>query len=121
MHPVSLAKLFDTITEYWSPKIVARVNDQYIKIAKVKGELAWHKHDDEDEMFQVIKGQLVLQFEDGCEVTLEPGELYVVPKGVMHNPVAETECWIMLVETVTTRHTGDFQTPLTKTIDQQLS
>jgi quercetin dioxygenase-like cupin family protein len=121
MQPVNLAKAFDTVTDYWSPKVVGRVNDQYIKVAKVKGELAWHKHDDEDELFQIVKGRLVIQLESGHEVTLQAGEFFVVPKGVMHNPVAEDECWIALIETVTTKHTGDIQTPLTKTIDQQLS
>jgi quercetin dioxygenase-like cupin family protein len=120
MFPVNFSEAFNTITEHWSPKIIGRVNDQYIKVAKVKGELAWHKHDDEDELFQVIKGQLVIQFEDAPEITLLPGEFFVVPKGVMHNPVAEEECWIVLIETVTTKHTGDVEIPLTKTIDQQL-
>jgi quercetin dioxygenase-like cupin family protein len=121
LQPVNLAEAFDTITDHWSPKVVGRVNDQYIKLAKVKGELAWHKHDGEDELFQVVRGQLVLQFEDRPSVTLHPGEFYVVPRGILHNPVAKEECWILLVETVTTRHTGDVQTPLTKTIDQQLA
>jgi quercetin dioxygenase-like cupin family protein len=120
MQGVNLLKAFEGVTEHWSPKVVGRVNDQYIKVAKVKGELTWHKHDDEDELFQVIKGVLVIQFEDRPKVTLLPGEFFVVPKGVMHNPVAEEECWIVLIETVTTKHTGDIEIPLTKTIDQQL-
>jgi mannose-6-phosphate isomerase-like protein (cupin superfamily) len=121
MQPVNLVEVFDTITDHWSPKVVGRVNDQYIKLAKLKGELVWHKHDGEDELFHVIRGQLVLQFQDRPSITLQTGEFYVVPRGVMHNPVAEEECWILLVETVTTRHTGDVQTPLTRTIDQQLA
>jgi quercetin dioxygenase-like cupin family protein len=121
MQTVNLAKAFETVTEYWSPKVVGRVNDQYIKVAKVKGELAWHKHDDEDELFQVMKGQLVIQFEGSPEIVLQAGEFFVVPKGVMHNPVAAEECWIVLIETVTTKHTGDIEIALTKTIDQQLA
>ncbi|MBD2069733.1 cupin domain-containing protein [Leptolyngbya sp. FACHB-671] len=113
-------KELQSITEFWSPKIVGQVNDQYIKVAKLKGELAWHKHDHEDEMFHVVKGHLVIQFEDDV-VELEEGDFCVVPKGMMHNPVAEDECWIVLIETVTTQHTGDIETPLTKTIEQQLA
>ena len=121
MQPVNLAEALNAITDHWSPKMVGQVNDQYIKVAKVKGELAWHKHDDEDELFQVIKGHLVIQLEGGREVVLQSGEFFVVPQGVMHNPVAEEECWIVLVETVTTKHTGNVETPLTKTIERQLA
>jgi quercetin dioxygenase-like cupin family protein len=120
MQPVNPVKALDAVTDHWSPKVVGKVNDQYIKVAKVKGELVWHKHDDEDELFQVIKGRLVIQLEGDRAVTLQAGEFFVVPKGVMHNPIAEEECWILLIETVTTKHTGDAQTPLTRTIDQQL-
>jgi mannose-6-phosphate isomerase-like protein (cupin superfamily) len=112
-------KELQSITEFWSPKVVGQVNDQYVKVAKLKGELAWHKHDHEDEMFHVVKGRLVIQFEDNT-VELEEGDFCVVPKGAMHNPVAEDECWIVLIETMTTQHTGDIETPLTKTIEQQL-
>ena len=118
--PINLAAAFEGLTDYWSPKVVGRVNDQYVKVAKVKGQLAWHKHDGEDEMFQIVRGKLTIQFENNREVILNSGEFYIVPKGVMHNPVADEECWIMLVETVTTKHTGDIDTPLTRSIDEQL-
>jgi mannose-6-phosphate isomerase-like protein (cupin superfamily) len=108
-----------TVSDYWSPRVVGRVNNQYVKVAKLKGELAWHKHDDEDELFLILQGQLTIQFQDR-EVSLEEGDFYVIPKGTMHNPIAERECWIALVETVTTLHTGDVETPLTRSIDQQL-
>ena len=117
---VNFLQALDQITEHWSPRVVGRVNDQYVKVAKVLGQLAWHKHDSEDEMFLVVYGRLVLQFEDK-EVVLNPGDFYVVPKGTMHNPVAEEECGIVLIETVTTRHTGGVDTPLTKSIEEQLS
>jgi quercetin dioxygenase-like cupin family protein len=117
---INLERAFDAVNEQWSPKIVGQVNDQYVKVAKVLGELAWHRHAEEDEFFQVIKGQLTIYFEGGYEVVLNPGEFCVVPKGVMHNPVAETECWILLIETVTTKHTGDTVTDRTRTIDEQL-
>ncbi len=111
---------FQSITEFWSPKIIGQVNNQYIKVAKLKGELVWHKHDNEDEMFYVVKGHLVIQFADNV-VELKEGDFCIVPKDVMHNPIAENECWVVLVETVTTQHTGDIETPLTKTIEQQLA
>ena len=120
MPVVNLLGAFEDINEYWFPKVVSRVNDQYIKVAKLKGQLAWHKHDHEDELFQVVKGRLVIQLEDG-EIALNSGEFCVVPRGVLHNPVAEEECWIVLVETVTTKHTGDVETPLTRTIERQIA
>lgn len=109
----------EQITDYWSPRVVGRVNDQYIKVAKVKGQLMWHKHDHEDEMFLVIYGRLILQFETE-DVVLAAGDFYVVPKGTLHNPIAEEECGIVLIETVTTLHTGDAVTPLTKSIEEQV-
>lgn len=117
---VNLEKAFEGVTEHWSPKVVGRVNDQYVKIAKVKGVFTWHKHDDEDELFYIVKGRLRIEYEDGA-VDLGPGDFHVVPKGTLHNPVAEEECWLALIETVTTKHTGDAVTPLTKTIEQQLA
>jgi len=118
---VNLARALESVADFWSPKVVGRVNDEYIKVAKLKGELAWHAHADEDELFQVVRGRLRIQFEDGSEVRLGPGEFCVVPRGVRHNPVADEECWVILVETVTTKHTGDVDTPLTKSIGQQLA
>ncbi|GJD50545.1 hypothetical protein OPKNFCMD_3288 [Methylobacterium crusticola] len=119
MDPVNLLKALDKVTEHWSPKVVGRVNDQYVKVAKLLGELAWHRHDAEDELFQVVRGRLRIQFEGARETVLNEGDFCVVPKGVLHNPVADEECWIVLIETVTTKHTGDVQTPRTKTIEQQ--
>ncbi len=119
MQAKNLQRALDSVTEYWSPRVVGQVNDQYIKVAKVKGEFTWHKHDHEDEMFLVLYGTLLLQFEDG-ELTLGPGDFHVVPKGKLHNPVAREECGLALIETVTTRHTGDVETPLTKSIADQL-
>jgi quercetin dioxygenase-like cupin family protein len=118
---INLAAALESVTEHWSPKVVGRVNDQYVKVAKLHGQLAWHKHDDEDELFQVVRGRLRIQFEGGREAVLETGEFCVVPKGVLHNPVAEEECWIVLIETVTTKHTGDVETPLTRSIEEQLT
>lgn len=117
--PVNLKQALDSVTEYWSPRVVGRVNDQYIKVAKVKGEFTWHRHDAEDELFLVVYGSLTIQFEDRT-VTLGPGDFCVVPKGTMHNPIAAEECGMVLIETVSTRHTGNVESPLSKSIAQQL-
>lgn len=120
MQAINLRRALEDVKEYWSPRVLGQVNDQYIKVAKVKGEFTWHKHDNEDEMFLVVYGRLVLQFEDG-EVALDAGDFYVVPKGKLHNPVAVEECGLALIETVTTLHTGDVKTPLSKSIAEQLA
>jgi mannose-6-phosphate isomerase-like protein (cupin superfamily) len=116
---VDLLAAAEALDEYWSPKVVARVNDQYVKVAKLHGQLAWHHHAEEDELFYVLRGNLRIEYEGGA-VYLKAGSMHVVRKGVLHNPVAEEDCWIALIETVTTKHTGDVETPLTKTIEQQL-
>jgi len=116
----NLQEAFDSVSEYWSPKVVAQVNDQYVKVAKVLGKLVWHKHDHEDELFHIVRGHLRIEYENDRVVDLPEGSVHVVPKGVLHNPVADDECWIMLIEPVTTKHTGDAVTPLTRTIEQQL-
>lgn len=103
---VNVQTALQKVTRYWSPRVIGRVNDQYIKVAKLKGELIWHSHSDEDEMFLVIYGTLRIQLEDQ-DIILNPGEFYVVPRQVRHNPVAEEECGIILIETVSTLHTGD--------------
>ncbi|ELX09065.1 hypothetical protein Jab_2c11250 [Janthinobacterium sp. HH01] len=108
-----------SVSSYWTPKVVGRVNDQYVKVAKLKGELVWHAHQHEDEMFLVIYGTLKIQLEDR-EVVLGPGSFYTVPKNVRHNPVAEEECGIVLIETVTTLHTGDELVAGTVAIEKQL-
>ncbi len=119
MKTVNLLKELELVDEYWSPRVVGEVNDQYIKVAKLKGTFTWHKHDDEDELFYVLRGQLVIEYEND-RVVLNEGDFHVVPKGTMHNPVAEDECWIALIETITTKHTGDVVTDQTRSIEQQL-
>jgi len=118
---IDLKTAFDAVTEYWSPKVVAQVNDQYVKVAKVKGELVWHSHAGEDELFYVVRGSLRIEYEGGQAVHLPEGSMHVVPRGVLHNPVAKEECWIVLIEPVTTKHTGDVESPLTKSLAQQLA
>ncbi len=118
---MNIEKQFEQVADFWSPRVIGQVNDQYVKIAKLKGEFTWHKHDDEDELFFVVRGCMTLQFEGGSDVRLMAGDFHIVPKGVMHNPVAEDECWVMLIETVTTKHTGGVVTPLTRSIEEQLA
>ena len=117
--PVNVESCFEDVTELWSPKVIGRVNDQYVKIARLQGEFVWHAHEGEDELFLVIRGSMRIQLEDG-EITLGPGEFVVVPRGVRHNPVAAEECWVMLIETVTTKHTGDVVTERTRSIEEQV-
>lgn len=121
LNPTNIAEELAKITEHWSPRVIGQVNDQYIKVAKVKGELVWHQHDHEDELFLVVYGKLVIRFEENEDVTLEKGDFYIVPKGTMHNPLAEEECGLVLIESVSTKHTGDVESPLTKSIEDQLS
>lgn len=116
MSPVDLAA---SLRELWSPRVVAELDDSWVKVAKVLGTLAWHSHDDEDELFFVLRGELRIEMEDRS-VTLRTGELFVVPKGVRHNPVAEEECLILLVERKTTRHTGSETTDRTRSVEDQL-
>jgi mannose-6-phosphate isomerase-like protein (cupin superfamily) len=107
------------LTEYWSPRVVAEVDDSFIKVAKVRGVLAWHSHDNEDEMFLVLKGRLRIEME-ARTVELAEGDMFVVPKGVRHNPVADEECHLMLIERKSTRHTGDVVTEKTRSLAEQL-
>lgn len=109
---INIHQKFTLFNEYWSPKVVAQLNRQEIKIAKVKGEFVWHNHSDEDELFFIIKGRLSIEFKDET-VVLSEGEMLVVPKGVEHRPVADEEAWLLLFEPIGTRHTGDIQHHLT--------
>jgi mannose-6-phosphate isomerase-like protein (cupin superfamily) len=103
---ISLHAKFSAITDHWSPKLIAELNGQHVRLAKVKGEFIWHKHDDADELFFVVKGLLTIRMRDS-DVTLNENELFVVPRGVEHKPVAEDECWIMLFGPANTLNTGD--------------
>ncbi len=116
---ISPKSLAASLAELWSPKVIAEVDDSYVKVAKVHGKLAWHSHDDEDEMFFVLKGRLRIEMESGA-IELNEGDLYVVPKGTRHNPVAEEECHLLLIERKTTLHTGDTATDRTRSLEEQL-
>lgn len=107
------------LSELWSPRVIAEVDDAYIKVAKIHGSLTWHSHENEDELFLVLKGRLRIEMDDKS-VELGEGELFVVPKGVRHNPVAEQECHIMLIERKSTLHTGEVTTEKTRSLFEQL-
>jgi quercetin dioxygenase-like cupin family protein len=121
--PISMELACSALSELWSPRVVGQVNNQYIKVAKVQGEFPWHSHEHEDEMFFVLRGLLTIgrAEADGGPVSLRPGEFFVVPRGIRHNTSAAEETWIALIETVTTLHTGSEQTPMTRSIAEQLS
>ena len=126
-HPVSLelacSALRSSGVELWSPRVVGQVNDQYIKVVRIQGEFPWHAHASEDEMFLVFRGRLRIgrAEADGGDVLVNPGEFFVVPRGVRHNTSAADETWIALIETVTTEHSGGELTPLTRSIAEQVT
>jgi mannose-6-phosphate isomerase-like protein (cupin superfamily) len=106
MEKINLAEKFNLVKQYWSPKIIGELNDSYVKAVKLKGEFIWHHHDQEDELFLVVKGRLRIRFRDR-DVRLEEGEFLIVPKGVDHLPIAEQEAHIVLLEPKTTLNTGN--------------
>ncbi len=117
-----LATELAALTETWSPRIVGRVNDQDVKVARLHGHFAWHDRANEDELFPVVSGKLEIRFEDRPSVMLRAGQFAVVPRGVRHNPIAREPVEIVLVEPVTTAHTGDVVVlGLTRSADEQLA
>ena len=104
--PINFHEKLAKFSEQWSPRIIAQMNDYHFKIAKIEGEFIWHDHPETDEVFIILKGQLQLQLPDG-NVLLNEGEMFVVPRGVEHKPIAEQECHILLVEPAGTLNTGD--------------
>jgi mannose-6-phosphate isomerase-like protein (cupin superfamily) len=108
-----------SLTEHWSPRVVAELDDSFVKVAKVQGSLTWHSHENEDELFYILKGSLTIEMADRV-VVLREGEAFVVPKGVRHNPVATDECHIMLIERKSTLHTGTEITEKTRSLAEQL-
>jgi mannose-6-phosphate isomerase-like protein (cupin superfamily) len=107
------------LTECWSPRILGEIDDAYLKVARLKGTLCWHAHAEEDELFLVLQGHLRIELEDGV-LELAEGDLTVIPKGVHHNPVAQEECLVLLLERKSTRHTGDEVTERTRSVEEQL-
>ncbi|HUR95674.1 MAG TPA: cupin domain-containing protein [Gemmatimonadales bacterium] len=119
-HAIDLWAEFELVTEYWSPKVVAEMNGQYVKVVKLLGQMDWHSHAAEDELFWIMRGRLRLEFRDHV-AELAEGQCCVVPRGVEHHPDAAEECWMVLIEPATTRHTGEKVTAQTRSIEDQLA
>lgn len=115
MDKINLAEKFGLFSEPWSPKIVAELNGQHVKLARLKGEFVWHKHEHEDELFFVVDGSLRMEFRDKT-MELHKGDMVVVPRGIEHRPVADAEACVMLFEPVSTLNTGDAGGELTKEV-----
>ena len=109
MPKVNLTESFARFDDYWSPKIVAELNGQHVKLAKLRGEFIWHSHEREDELFLVVKGSLTIKLRDEEDVVLHEGEFFVVPRGVEHLPVAEEEAHVLLFEPASTLNTGNIE------------
>jgi len=111
---VNLSKKLDSFQDFWSPKIVGELNESFVKLVKLKGEFVWHHHDDEDELFLVLKGSLLMKLRDR-EIRVEQGEFVIIPRGVEHLPVAEDETEVLLLEPKSTLNTGNIQNDRTVT------
>jgi mannose-6-phosphate isomerase-like protein (cupin superfamily) len=117
MEKINLAQKFSLFQDHWKPRIAGELNGQYIKLVKVKGEFVWHHHDNEDELFLVVKGRLLIKLRDQ-DIQLEEGELVIIPRGVEHMPVAEEEVHLLLLEPKSTLNTGDVQNERTVTDEE---
>ncbi len=113
MQAININQKFSLFNEHWSPKIIGQLNGQDVKLAKLKGEFIWHDHKNEDELFYIIKGSLQIEFRDKM-ITLNEGEMLIIPKKVAHKPIAKDEVWVLLFEPTNTKHTGDVKHELTK-------
>lgn len=117
---MNLKNALESVDKYFSPKIVGEVNDVYVKIAKIKGEeVPWHAHANEDELFYIVEGELLMEIEGQESFTMKKGDLHIVPKGVTHRVSSEHECSIMLIENKSTAHTGDVVAGITKSVEDQ--
>ncbi|MFK5890131.1 MAG: cupin domain-containing protein [Flavobacteriaceae bacterium] len=112
MTPINILEKLSLFNEHWTPKKIGELNGQQILLAKLKGTFIWHTHADEDELFMIIKGQLRIEFRNKT-VTLNEGEIFIIPKGVEHKPIAEEEVQVLLFEPLSTKHTGDIVNELT--------
>jgi mannose-6-phosphate isomerase-like protein (cupin superfamily) len=113
MNAINLKEKLSLFKEQWTPKIIGELNGQQVKLAKIQGEFVWHDHKNEDELFYVIKGQLLIELKDKT-ITLNEGDLYIVPRGVAHKPIAHEEVHVMLFEPAMIKHIGDVQHEFTK-------
>ena len=119
MNKVNVEQKLSLFADYWNPRVVGELNGQHVKLVKFKGEFVWHKHDNEDEMFFVVKGQFKMEMRERT-IVLKENEFLIVPKGVEHRPVAEQEVSVMLFEPATTLNTGDTENELTRHILEKL-
>ncbi|MDQ6757001.1 MAG: cupin domain-containing protein [Bacteroidota bacterium] len=119
MKAINIAEKFSLFTDYYNPRIIGELNGQYVKAAKLKGEFTWHSHENEDELFLVIKGILKIEFRDKT-VEIKEGELIIVPRGTEHKPVADDEVHILLFEPISTLNTGNVENEFTKSRLQKL-
>lgn len=117
---INIAQKLALFTDYWNPRIAGELNGQHIKLAKFKGEFVWHKHENEDEMFMVIKGEFAMELRDKI-IDIKEGEMIIIPKGTEHRPVAKDEVHIMLFEPVSTLNTGDVKNELTRDTLEKIS
>jgi quercetin dioxygenase-like cupin family protein len=121
MPAIKLADRATALTEYFSPKVIGEVNDTYVKVAKIKGDdIPWHNHADEDELFYIIDGNLLFEIEGEDPFTMEPGDLYIVQRGVNHRVSSTEECSILLVENKSTAHLGDTESEISRSVEEQL-
>jgi len=119
---MNIKEHFEKVNEYFSPRIIGEVNDVFIKVAKIKGdEIPWHNHKNEDELFFIIEGKLLMEIENEKPFLMKKGDIYIVKKGINHRVSSIKECKIMLIENKSTAHTGEVQAGITKTIEQQKS
>ncbi len=117
---MNLKDAFLGVSNYYSPKIIGEVNDQYIKVVKIKGqEVPWHNHESEDELFYIVEGSLLMEIENQENFDMQKGDFYVVKKGINHRVSSKEECLIMLIESKTTAHTGKVKSQITKSIGEQ--
>lgn len=118
---MNLEQKFIEVQDYFSPKVIGEVNDVYVKIAKVKGDkIPWHNHENEDELFYIVDGSLLFEEEGKAPFTMKKGDIYIVKKGIDHKVSAEEECKIMLIENKSTAHTGEVESDITKSVEEQL-
>jgi mannose-6-phosphate isomerase-like protein (cupin superfamily) len=106
MEKINVLEKFSRFRDQWSPKIVGELNDGYVKVARLQGDFIWHRHENEDELFLIVRGRMRMGLREG-DVELSEGEIFIVPKGVEHKPSADEECWVLLIEPKTTLNTGN--------------
>jgi len=121
MPAINILERTTALTEYFSPKVIGEVNEVYVKVAKIKGDdIPWHNHASEDELFLIIDGSLLFEIEGDESFTMQPGDLYVVKRGVNHRVSSTEECSILLIENKSTAHLGDTESEIAKSVEEQL-